>query len=299
MYVIRAVMLNFIAFKRPSFEFQFSALAGHLNMSGALLARRSGELIAKSFENALYERIFGAASLGSYSVATQVTRFGCDLFMNPPIGSLYAFAIRNEERNVRALHFKIFRYLSFVLIPGVALAVAIAPSLFSLVLSDNWSLAALIFQPLALGYAFTALSGLNDAVLMSGNKTWRATIPALSAAIGRIFAVSAGFWFSPVIVAWLVCFLFIAQAIWLILGTPRSLAFGLHVLFRTWASASFCAVVVYIVCSALLDIGDGPAFLGIAILGGVVSWFLTVFGFLHKEIRSHAAPFIRNNFFRR
>ena len=292
-YLTRAIVLNIVAFERPSLQFKLSALIGHIDMSGALLARRSGELVAKSIENALYGRIFGAASLGSYTVAMQTARFGCDLFMNPPSGALYAYALINDKNSVQELHFKITYILSLILLPGVTLSAVIAPRLFSIALGNDWSLAASIFQPLALGYAVTSLSGLNDAVLMSNNQTWRATIPALSAAVGRIVAVLLGAWFSPIVIAWLAGIIFLAQALWLISGTPSGLTKGWYGVKYIYSRAVITALAVYCTSRAILTLGDEVHIIALSIVIGVLVWMNAIYLFLGKEIREYIFSLIK------
>ena len=211
-------------------------------MSSALLSRRLGELVARSAENAIFDRAFGASLLGSYIIAAQASRFACDVFTNPPIGALYTHAIRGERAEVRVLHARLVRMLSLLLIPAATLAAVTAPRLLPLLLGPKWGSAAPMFQPIVISYAVLAIAGLNDSVLMSNDMTRGATVPALIAALARVGAVALGPWLGPIGVAWLVGAVFLVHAVSLTASMPAPLTEGLAGAARALAAPAVGAL---------------------------------------------------------
>ncbi|RYB04158.1 oligosaccharide flippase family protein [Lichenibacterium ramalinae] len=270
-YAVRAVVVNLIAFKAPTLEFKLSALHGHLAMGSALLSRRLGELVARSAENALFEHVLGARLLGSYAIANQASRFACDVVTNPPIGALYAHAIRGHRDTVGSLHARLVTVLSALLIPAAVLAAVAAPRLLPFVLGPKWTTAAPLFQPIVVGYAILAIAGLNDAILMSNDLTKRATVPALWAAAARIGAVALAPWLGAVGTAWVVGAIFLVHTFALTASVPRSLTEGLGGAFGAQRGPLLASLVAGAAAYAVLSMGDGLANLAASLaVGGLV-----------------------------
>ncbi len=285
---VRAIILNVIAFRAPRLEFNLSALRDHLGMGGALLVRRIGEFIARSAENAIFERVFGAALLGSYSIATQTSRFACDVVANPTIAALYSHALRSERDEVRALHARLERILLLLLLPAATLAAITASRLLPLVLGPRWGNAAAMFQPIVVCYAILSIAGLLDPILMRNDMTKRATVPALIAAVARIGAVALGPWLGSTGVAWLIGGVFLIHALSLTASVPAPLTEGLLGALQAHWVPAIGTLVAATVATVLLTMGNGATILVGAIIGGAAAYAVTVWAISGTALRSEA-----------
>ena len=289
---VRAIVLNAIAFRAPSLEFDLSTLRGHLGMGSALLARRLGELAARSAENAIFERTLGTALLGAFTMATQTTRFACDAVTNPPIGALYSHALRRGRDEVRSLHARLSRILLLLLLPAATLAAVTSSRLLPLVLGPRWGSAAPMFQPIVVSYAVLAIAGLIDPVLMSNDMTKRATVPALIAAVARVGAVALGPWLGANGVAWLIGVVTLVHALSLTASVPALLTEGLLGAAQAHWVPAIGATVAAIVAACLLNMGDGSTVLAGAIAGGAAAYGVTVWALSGRALRNEAVELL-------
>ena len=290
---VRAIVVNAVAFRAPGFEFDLSKLRDHLGMGSALLARRVGELVARSAENAVYERVLGTALLGSYTMATQASRFACDVFTNPPIGALYTYALGREQSQTRAAHARVVRILLLLLLPCATLAAVTASRLLPLALGPKWGSAVPMFQPIVVSYAVLAVAGLNDPVLMANNMTMRATVPALIAAGARVGAVALAPWLGPTGVAWLVGGVFLVHSVSLSASVPAPLTEGLAGAAQAHWVPAVGAAVAAAATALLLSMGNGVNVLIGALIGGLAAYALVVWALSGHAVRSDAEALLR------
>jgi PST family polysaccharide transporter len=189
---VTCLILNAAAFERPTFEFHLAALKPHAATGGSLIGSRLSELFGRQVENLLFGRVFGAANLGSYTFANQVSRFLCEAAGNPIWGALYSHALREDARSIEPLHATLSRLLASALFPVAALLAASAPQVFDVVLGSRWAPAAAIVQIVVPFYALNVVAAQCGALLLangrSGSLFW--ALSGLSA--GRIVAVAVG-----------------------------------------------------------------------------------------------------------
>jgi O-antigen/teichoic acid export membrane protein len=225
-FSVRAVILNAAAWSPPAFEYDFKSLRGHVSTGGALLVSRLGELGSKFAENAVFGHVFGAAPLGAYTLANQVSRFANDAVANPVLGAFYAQALRESDAQVAALHARLTRTVLMILLPATAMMAVAAPDVFPIVLGPQWHEAAPVFQAVAVPYALSATAWLSGQVLLKHGLADRSAKVVLGCGAVRIGAVALGVWVSPVAVAWMVGGTYALQAASMTLAVPRGLSAG-------------------------------------------------------------------------
>jgi O-antigen/teichoic acid export membrane protein len=193
-YTLRAIVLNSVAFVRPTLQFNISALRGHLSTGSALLSMRLADFSGRMGENILYGRAFGTAGLGVFTFANQAPRFICEAASGPIWAALYAHALREEERQVEKAHFNLVRLLASIVFPVAALLSATAPEILGAILGPKWDQASELLRILIPFYAMNVVAGQSGAVLLARNRGWVLFWISLGLTIGRLAAVSAGPW---------------------------------------------------------------------------------------------------------
>jgi O-antigen/teichoic acid export membrane protein len=191
-YTLRAVMLNAVAFVRPTFQFQISVLRGHLSSGSALLSVKLSDFFGRLVENVLYGRGFGAAGLGVYSFSNQAPRFICEGASGPVWAALYAHAVREEQRQVEKAHVNLVRLLASLIFPVAALLSATAPEILGAILGPKWDQASVLLRILIPFYALHVVATQSGAVLLARNRGWLLFWITLALTVGRIGAVAAG-----------------------------------------------------------------------------------------------------------
>ena len=171
-YLVRAVILNAVAFVRPTLEFKLSSLRHHLSTGSSLLASRLSDFAGRLMENLFYGRSFGAAALGLYTFANQAPRFVCEAASGPIWGALYAHALREDEERVAALHVKLVRLLASVVFPVAFLLSATAPEIFSFILGSKWNAASTLLRILIPFYALHVVAAQSGAIFLAKGRGW-------------------------------------------------------------------------------------------------------------------------------
>jgi O-antigen/teichoic acid export membrane protein len=193
-YAVRAVILNFAAFQLPETTFSLEALRPHLVSGGILIASRICEYGGRVTENFLIDRIFGTVILGSYSFATQISKFAGEAAGNVVWAALYVQALTGDKDKIVILHRKLCRLLGLVLFPTMFLAAAAAPELISLTLGPKWtdlSLFLRIFLPL---HSFTVVCSQTAPILLAYGRFDIQFWCIVGLTFGRVLAVVLGLW---------------------------------------------------------------------------------------------------------
>ncbi|MGH1573652.1 oligosaccharide flippase family protein [Methylobacterium sp. P31] len=166
-FAVRVTVLNIGAFVRPTLVFDLRSLRGHFSTGGALVTCNAIALSGRSAENLLFGHVFGASSLGVFTLAQQIVRFVCEAATGPVWTSLYMYGLRESPAATAALHARLMRLLSALVFPFVCLLAAVAPGLFALALGPKWVDAAPMLRILAPFYALSTTAELCGAVLVS------------------------------------------------------------------------------------------------------------------------------------
>jgi O-antigen/teichoic acid export membrane protein len=193
-YAIRALVLNIAAFEMPRFEFSMGSIRPHMASGGLLIGTRLSEYIGRVGENVLIDRIFGTALLGSFTFASQVSRFASETAGNVSWSALYVQALTSDRESVVDIHRRFCRMLAGALFPATALAAAAAPELIDILLGPKWgqlSLMLRVFLPVS---ALSIIAVQAGPILLAIDRFNLYFWCAIVLALGRVIAVGAGFW---------------------------------------------------------------------------------------------------------
>ena len=189
---VSCIIFNLAAFELPRFEFDLASLKSHIVVGGTIIGSRISELAGRQLENLLCGRFFGTNFLGSYTFATQTSRFLCESAGNPVWGALYSYTLREKNEAAIRLYVTLLRLLAMLLFPLTAIAAAIAPSVFSIVLGNRWDMAAAFMQLTVMSYAFNTLGSLCGAVLLANGRSSLVFWAFTTLSVGRVMAVIFG-----------------------------------------------------------------------------------------------------------
>jgi len=169
-YAMRAAILNVAAFKMPRLEFSMSAIRPHMVAGGMLVGTRLGEYAGRFGENIFVDRAFGTALLGSFTFATQVSRFVCDSAGNLLWSVLYVQVLTSQKEGIPELYRKLSRLLGSILLPVTFLGCAAAPELADILLGPKWGDIVLLLRVFLPTAAIAAIASQIGAVLLAINR---------------------------------------------------------------------------------------------------------------------------------
>ncbi len=92
LYVVRAIILNSLAFVRPSFVFQPAMLKSHMSTGSSVVCSRLADFAGRLTENLVFRPHLRSAALGTFTFANQIPRFVCEAASGPLWAALYAHA---------------------------------------------------------------------------------------------------------------------------------------------------------------------------------------------------------------
>jgi O-antigen/teichoic acid export membrane protein len=194
-YAVRALVLNFVAFERPGYEFSIGSIRPHVASGGLLIGTRFSEYLGRVGENVLIDRILGTPVLGSFTFANQVSRFASETVGNVSWAALYVQALTSERTSVVDLHRRFCRLLAGVLFPTTFLAAAAAPELTDMLLGPKWAelpLMLRVFLPLS---AMSIIAVQVGPILLASDRFKLYFRCATVLALGRVIVVCTGIWF--------------------------------------------------------------------------------------------------------
>jgi PST family polysaccharide transporter len=286
-YILRAVILNSLAFERPKLVFQPSAITAHLSSGGILMSSRVGDLICRSGENLIFGKVFGAATLGAYNFANQVPRFLFEAFSNPSWSALYAQSISEKHGQLLKIYYKVCRFMAFVTFPTAAVLAAAGPDVLGAVLGPKWVAAGLFLQILAPGYALSATASMGTALLLATNANKTFFLVTVGISSGRVLGVAAGYflpvWGSVTLVT--IANMLFAVAVF---GAVRRLV-GVEVgrVVREIYGSLIASSLAGLICFCIVRLGgDGIPNLAVAILTAAVAYLTIMFVADRKNILS-------------
>ena len=247
-FALRALILTFSAGTRPSLYFRVSSLRNHAPVGGWLIVMRLVDTVGKIFETVLFGKIFGAVQLGSYTLAFQFVRFGCESVTNPLLSAFYASSLRYDRLALGNLHLLLTRVILVILAPFAFLVTAMAGQLLPLLFGSQWSESAIYVQIFLIPYSLAAASWLSGQILLRHGIVGRNALLSALLNIMRIASVSIGYWIDLKYVLFLMALSYLFQAIGLTLAVPSGFGAGRGVIFIhaffTLFSAAFAAIAV-------------------------------------------------------
>ena len=201
-YLFRALVVNWAAFKMPTLEFRPHLLGSHFATGGLVIGVRISDFAGRMLENLTMGSTLGTASVGLYSFSNQIPRFVCESFSSPLWLSLYIRALRTERAEIIALHRRFSRLIGMILFPVTALFVVAAPGLIPLFLGQKWESAIPLMQILLPSYALNVLGSQNGALLLAYNRYNLQLYCTIGLSVGRVVAVCLGPWIGLIGIAY-------------------------------------------------------------------------------------------------
>ncbi len=274
-YLIRAVLLNAVAFRRPTGAFDLGSLRGHLLTGGFLLTGRLIEFSSRLLENLLVGRNFGTAALGTYTFANQVPRYVCEAASNPTWSALYAHALRALPQDLGPTYRNMCRFLAVLTFPAAALLSASAPQLLEIIVGPKWAAAAPLIQILVPSYAIGVVASQGTAIMLASgrNQVFLAVQTWLCA--GRVLAVCSGPWLGLSGIAWGIVATNLVYALAVFVTAGRLTGSTTGDILRALRTPTLASVGAGFACLFALDVGPtGLVGLALGLAAGVVGFFL-------------------------
>lgn len=144
----RVVLLNYFGYHHYKITFNFSGFASLLNFGGYTFASRAVWALYNKLDILIIGRVFGAQSLGIYTVATQLASMPLDKIsgtINQVAFSAFSQNSDNEKHFLLSL-----RLLSITIFPAFIGIAAISPILVPILIGDKWLESIVIIQLLSL-----------------------------------------------------------------------------------------------------------------------------------------------------
>ena len=194
LFVVRAAIINSVAFVKPKFEFHPHLLLAHLSAGGLVVGTRMADYFGRMVENLVVGQTLGTATLGRYAFSNQITRYVTEMVANPLWMTFYIRALRAEHGEMAPLQMQFSRALGFLLFPITIFAVVSAPMAVPLFLGPKWLMAISLLQIMLPSYAMGLIAGLSGAALLAQGRFAIQFYAQLGATAGRILAVCLGPW---------------------------------------------------------------------------------------------------------
>jgi O-antigen/teichoic acid export membrane protein len=188
----RMLFLNVAGRFQPRFVFRLSSLSTHWGIGGTLLATRMVDMFVRIGENTLISRFLGPANLGNYGYANQIARFTSDTISNPVWSSFYYMVINGKGGSPADVYVRISRLLALILLLGAAIITPNVPFLIPFLFGSKWDATIFPMMIIMSTYPFSALSGLQFAVILNNGKPLVGLMVAVPLSLARIVAVLFG-----------------------------------------------------------------------------------------------------------
>ena len=202
LFVVRAAIINSIAFVRPKFEFHPHLLLTHISAGGLVVGTRMADYFGRMTENLVVGQTLGTATLGRYSFSNQIARFVSEMVSNPLWMTLYIRALRAERNETISFQMQLSRVLGFLLFPIAVFAAVSAPTVVPVFLGSKWIMAIPLLQVMLPSYAMSVVATMSGAPLLAQGRFDVQFYAQLGITAGRIFAVCLGPWVGIIGVAY-------------------------------------------------------------------------------------------------
>jgi O-antigen/teichoic acid export membrane protein len=194
-YFIRFLVVNIAAPVLPRFHLSIRDLSSHLTMGGTIIGGKLVDTGDKSVENALMGRNFGAAQLGTFSVANQIPAFLCGAVSNAIWATLYTQTIRAaDDAEVIRNYRNMVRVMALLLFPMAALIAAEGEQLIGILLGNRWGNVSPMLEVFLISSTLMAIGVFGQSVLYAKGFSSIQFRIAIEVAFIRILFVAAAPW---------------------------------------------------------------------------------------------------------
>ncbi len=169
---ISTALLWYVTPWRPSLTFSVESLRRLGGFAGNVFGQNLLYQMGRSFPNLIIGRFLGAASLGTYTLATNVILMPFSRIAGPLQQVFFpAFSRMNDDRERLAdVWIRATRLVALISMPALVGLVVVAPDFVQVVLGPRWSEATRVIQILACVGLIQALHTLNGEVLLAINR---------------------------------------------------------------------------------------------------------------------------------
>jgi O-antigen/teichoic acid export membrane protein len=276
-YGVRAVLLNFAAFHPPKAAFSLKALQHHLASGGAMIAIRISEYTGRLIENFLVNRMFGTTLLGSYTFGNQVSKVSTEAASNVIWAALYVQALTGERSQIVILHRRLCRMLGIALFPFTFLAAAAAPEIVSLLLGPKWIGLAFFLQVFLPTYSLSVISCQTAPVLMAYGRIGIFSWCVFGLSLGRILAVSLGWWFGLDGAVWGIAFVTLIFCAAMLLFPVKATGCRALPMLRGLVGPAISALVASGCYLAIVNVfGANITWMCVGLAGGLIAYGLSM-----------------------
>ena len=189
-FFIRMVLFNVFSPFVPKLHFSLKKLVSHWGIGGAILGGRLSDLGGRTVESTLISRVFGAASLGSYSYANQIPRFISEAVSNPIWHNLYYLCLKDRSASPASHYVSHNRMIALVVFPVSAILAISLPAVIPILLGPRWTLSVFPMAILLVTYPFLALGNQTGAVLFARGHAKTPLFGSIAFAVARIAVVA-------------------------------------------------------------------------------------------------------------
>jgi O-antigen/teichoic acid export membrane protein len=266
-FALRMIAFNAMFPFFPRAQFSFDSLAGHWNISGAIMGSRLLELGGRLSENTLVSRLLGPVSLGTYGYANQIGRFFSDAVGNPVWANLYYVAINAKDEEIPLHYIRFHRVVALLLFPSAVLMALAMPTIVPMLLGAKWASAIQPMMVLILTYPFLSMAGFYGAVMFARNRSRIVLGGLLGYLLARICVVVIGYKTGVLGMAIGLSIVNIGYYLWVIFFISRII--GHTVLEFVGAVIGPLAASAIIGLSALFALGNARSVSLLAVVGGL------------------------------
>lgn len=168
LYGIRSVLTLVVSKFRPMFVFDLRDVREHLHFGRDVMGINLAQFLSRWMDNLVIGKFLGTAATGVFAMATQFARLPLMVVSGPLQYVLYARLARVKEDtdSVRTLFLLFTRGLAILIFPSMGMVAAAHAPAFTLLLSEKWAQAGVVFMLVAVSTALQAVTALVPTVLL-------------------------------------------------------------------------------------------------------------------------------------
>jgi O-antigen/teichoic acid export membrane protein len=166
------LLLWFVTPWRPSLTFSFASLRRLGGFAGYVFGENVLFQAGRNLNSVVIGRVLGAASLGTYTLATNVILMPFSRIAGPLQQVFFpAFSLMRDDRErIADVWIRATRLVALISMPALVGLMIVAPDFVTVVLGPRWSEATRVIQILAFVGILQAIHTLNGEVLLALNR---------------------------------------------------------------------------------------------------------------------------------
>ncbi len=172
-WVIKALIVVLFTQFRPTMQFEWSALEGHITFSRDSALGNLVSFFQRQIDPLVIGKFLGAAPLGLYSMANRIVILPYQLMTAPAQNALFVkmVGLRHDRAAIRDLMVIASLAVAILVFPPLAIAAAASHAFFVVFLSERWADAAPVFSIIAPVAAVQTITALWTPMLLATENT--------------------------------------------------------------------------------------------------------------------------------